>query len=613
MTVRAPAPASAEPPVAALPPAPPVIGRPLTDRGAVLVAAACWVGARWHPAVPPLATVALLAAVVVVRRPVLLGLAAFALAAVLAGRSLAGLSPLRAESFRGTVTLLSDPEVLPFGARADVRVGTHHVELVASGSGAGALEASLAGEQVRVSGRIRPPPPDAPWLLPRHVVARLSAATVEREGPGTAPWRAANRLRRLLGRGAQALPDPERGLFGGFVLGDDRGQPPEVVDDFRGSGLSHVLVVSGQNVAFVLLLARPLTERLTWRGRWVLTIALVGAFGVVTRFEPSVLRAAAMAGAAVSAGAVGRPMGPLRTLALAVTGLVLVDPLLVWSVGFQLSVGASLGIALWCRPIQSVLPGPRVLREAVAVTVAAQAGVAPILVPRFGGLPVVALIANPIAVPVAGLVTSWGLPAGAVAGVGGHRIAALAHLPTRLMIGWVAAVARVGASVPLGEIGPLGLAVLAAALSIRIVVVPHLGPAGRSTSGRVLAAAAWLTIAAVLVAPGWRLRSPPPVERPSAAVAVHRAGGATVVVVGPGGRDVDLLGGLRRAGVRRIDLLVADRRRLDATARLLRHRWRVSAVRGASPEHPIRLRLGGLLVVLSPGRDPVVAAGRVRP
>jgi predicted membrane metal-binding protein len=68
-----------------------------------------------------------------------------------------------------------------------------------------------------------------------------------------------------------------------------------VVDDFRGSGLTHLLVVSGQNLAFVLVLASPVTNRLTWRWRWVVTLGVIGAFALVTRFEPSVLRASAMA------------------------------------------------------------------------------------------------------------------------------------------------------------------------------------------------------------------------------------------------------------------------------------------------------------------------------
>lgn len=57
--------------------------------------------------------------------------------------------------------------------------------------------------------------------------------------------RAANALRGLLERGADGLPERERPLFLGFVLGDTRGQPVDIADDFRGAGLSHLLAVSG--------------------------------------------------------------------------------------------------------------------------------------------------------------------------------------------------------------------------------------------------------------------------------------------------------------------------------------------------------------------------------
>ena len=91
-------------------------------------------------------------------------------------------------------------------------------------------------------------------------------------------------------------------------------------------------------------------------------------FAAVTRFEPSVLRAVAMAAIATTATFVARPASTLRVLALAVTALLLVDPLLVWSVGFGLSVGASLGIVLLARPLAARLRGPRVLIEPLAVT-----------------------------------------------------------------------------------------------------------------------------------------------------------------------------------------------------------------------------------------------------
>src|SRR5690606_22030929 len=140
------------------------------------------------------------------------------------------------------------------GSRADVRVGTRRVEMRASQGAAGMLDGALAGETLRVSGRIGPPPDGSPWLVPRHVSGRLVAERIEIDGRGAPHHRAANRLRRLLERGAEVLPPTARSLYGGFVLGDDRGQPPEVTDDFLGAGLTHVLVVSGSNVAFVLVL-----------------------------------------------------------------------------------------------------------------------------------------------------------------------------------------------------------------------------------------------------------------------------------------------------------------------------------------------------------------------
>src|SRR5436189_94520 len=80
----------------------------------------------------------------------------------------------------------------------------------------------------------------------------------------------------------------------------------DVTDDFRGAGLSHLLAVSGQNVAFVLALAGPMLRRLGLRVRLPATIAVIAFFALVTRFEPSVLRASAMAALAVTASTMGR-------------------------------------------------------------------------------------------------------------------------------------------------------------------------------------------------------------------------------------------------------------------------------------------------------------------
>jgi competence protein ComEC len=558
----------------------------------LILGAGAWVAAVGHRPVPVAVMVVAATVIVAVRHPATLVVGVAVVSSGLAARAHAGLDPVAAGPCRAVVTLVSDPAPTPFGWRADVRLGHRRLELSASDAAGGALSQALTGEHVRVEGRVAPPRPDSPWLVPRHVVGRIDASTVERVDAGSPPWRAANRFRRLLQHGAATMADPQRSLYAGFVLGDDRDQQPEIVDDFRGAGLTHLLVVSGQNVAFVLVLVSPISSRLGWRGRWVVTLVVIAVFGVVTRFEPSVLRASAMAAVAVTAGAVGRPSGAVRTLALAVTGLILVDPLLVEATGFRLSVGASLAIAVLAHRISAALPGPRLLAEAVAVTLAAQFGVAPVLVPLAGGLPVVSLLANPVAVPVAGLVTTWGLPAGVAAGLGGPTVAAVVHLPTELMVRWVAMVARVSASAPLGALGWPHLGALAVALAL----------ATRAPPMRLLA----LPIALVAVlAPGLALRAPPVEQHLPGGIELHRAGGATVVVA-EGTGAADALEGLRRAGVRRIDVLVVDGRGGGDLARVLRHRWVVGRMIDASSAVPLRFRVGRLLVTVAPPAVPAV-------
>jgi competence protein ComEC len=140
-------------------------------------------------------------------------------------------------------------------------------------------------------------------------------------------------------------------------------------------------------------------------------------FGTMTRWEPSVLRACAMAACSMAALHLGRPTAGVRVLALAVVALVLADPFLIHSIGFLLSCGASAGIAVLAVPIATRFPGPHWVREPLGVTLAAQLGVAPVLIPVFGSVPLAALPANLIAGPLAGPLTVLGLVTGLAGGV----------------------------------------------------------------------------------------------------------------------------------------------------------------------------------------------------
>jgi competence protein ComEC len=264
--------------------------------------------------------------------------------------------------------------------------------------------------------------------------------------------------------GSAHLQPVDRALLAGFLLGDTRGVSQQLTEQFRAAGLTHLTAVSGENVAFVMALFAPLLRRSGLRGRVALALVVLVCFGTMTRWEPSVLRAIAMASVALLAGALGRPTTGLRVLVLAATALLVIDPFLVHQVGFLLSCGASLGIAVFSRPITARLRGPMWMREVLGVTAAAQLGVAPVLIPVFGSMPLVALPANLVAVPLAAPLTMWGLVAGVVGGLArplSPAIPRVLELPTVGLLHALISVADLAARVPIAIDGRAAWALIA--------------------------------------------------------------------------------------------------------------------------------------------------------
>jgi competence protein ComEC len=519
------------------------------DRWVVAAAVATWIGASVASPVPRGIGVAVLVLAFVIRWPVLVLLGAALLASSLGDAAHDGLTPAPEGLLNGDVVLVGDPvPVRGAGVRVDARFDGRRYELTAHGRAARALRDRASGDVVHVEGRVQPRPRTAPWLEVRHVVGRVRVAEVGEWHSGSPASRVANSARALLARGARALPPDERALYTGLVFGDDRAQPPELVDDLRAAGLGHLLAVSGQNVAVLVGAARPVLERFRYRVRFPATLALLGLLVLVTRAEPSVLRATVMAGLVALSDALGRSRSPLRVLALAVAVLVLVDPLLVRSVGFQLSVAATAGIVVLSAPIEARLRLAGPLRTLLAVTLAAQLAVAPIVVRTFGGVPVAALPANVLAAPAAAPVMVWGATGGVVAGAVGGGVATALQLPTRVLLAWIRAVSATAGRLPLGELGAAHLAVLAVA---GCVVLAERAP----RRGR---AVALVVVAAVLAQPALALRH---AQHDGTVVAtgvsLWQVSGASVVVVEGSADPTDALEALRRAGVRRLDLVVA--------------------------------------------------------
>lgn len=479
-----------------------------------------------------------------------------------------------AGEFDGWITFIDDPKASgPVGVRVTVRSGRQRLVATGHGAVAGRLDNALAGERLHVTGTIRPVPMSDTRSLQRHVVGRITVTEVLGSAPAAPVNAAANMVRRTLDEGAHSLDRDDKALFLGMVIGDDRGQGPVTADDFRAAGLGHLLVVSGQNVAFVLAVAMPVAGRLRPAGRAVVLLVLLGLFAIMTRFEPSVLRATAMAGIGIGSAALGRPTNGRSGLSWAIVGLLVIDPFLVHVIAFRLSAAATAGIVWLGGPLNERLPGPSWLRVPVSTTVAAQLAVSPVLIAVFGPLPLASLPANVLAGPASGAVMIWGCTAGLVAGVCGGWVATVLHFPTAMLLLWIGGVAGMAAAAPSATLDLAGLVIIGGA------VVVSLGVRRRGVGLAALLISA--CICGVAIA-----NSPSPEDGHTAlgdgVVALHH-GGATVVVLDDPPPARIVLERLREAGVRRPVLIVAvDGDRADADA-VLALRDRFGPVPTAAP------------------------------
>jgi competence protein ComEC len=385
---------------------------------------------------------------------------------------------------------------------------------------------------------------------------------------GRASWaqRAAGRLRAGLRQACASLPPEPGGLLPGLVVGDTTRLEPAVAEDFRTTGMTHLLAVSGSNVAIVLGFVLGLARWCRAGPRLAAAISLVALVGfvILVRPSPSVLRAAALGALALLALTSGRPRSAVPGLAAVVMVLVLVDPQLAGEPGFALSVLATAGLLLLAPGWRDALRRHRVpagLAEAVAVPAAAQLACAPVIAALSGTIGLVAVPANLLAVPAVAPATVLGVAAALLSPVwpaGAELAAWLAAWPAR----WLVLVGRYGAQAPAGvaawPAGAVGGVLLAGVLVALLVAARH--RLVRRLAAVVTVATVIGTVPVRLVAPGWPaagwLLVACDVGQGDAVVLPVAPGQAVVVDAGPDPTAVDAC--LRRLGVRHVPVLVVS-------------------------------------------------------
>ena len=205
-------------------------------------------------------------------------------------------TPRHVGNYSGWVTVVGDPAPYGPGLRVTVEIAGERFDAWVYGSPRRRLIDRQAGELVYVQGRRRLMVSNVRRAQIRHVVGQFDVDVAGDWRDGSPLYRSSSRVRTALRGAAEATMSPDdAALYTGLVIGDDARESPEMVQAFRTSGLSHLTAVSGENVVFVLAAASPMLRRLRPWWRWAATLALIGWFMALTRFEPSVLRAGVMA------------------------------------------------------------------------------------------------------------------------------------------------------------------------------------------------------------------------------------------------------------------------------------------------------------------------------
>lgn len=170
---------------------------------------------------------------------------------------------------------------------------------------------------------------------------------------------------------------------------------------YRMSGIAHVLALSGLHVSFVAALADRLTKRCPIKPKFFITAALLISYCAVAAFPSSLIRATVMTLCALYGRVCGKRYDMLSSMSFAAAIILAADPSALFEIGFQLSFGAVLVIALLMRPISEKLSFlPDDIAAMIAVSVCGTLGTLPLSVYYFGTIPVLGLFANVLILPI---------------------------------------------------------------------------------------------------------------------------------------------------------------------------------------------------------------------
>lgn len=232
-------------------------------------------------------------------------------------------------------------------------------------------------------------------------------------GEGNLFWEAMFFLKEKFEKALNEIfPEPTASLASGLLLGSRKGMPDEILENFRISGLTHIVAISGYNITIVIAFVGAIFSFMSKRRQIIFACVFVALFALFVGASAAVVRASIMGIIGLTAIWFGRQNVTLNAMILAATVMNIWNPkIILWDVGFQLSFMATLGI-VYVSPLLkffcenrlkcffSIVPESLGIRDALILTLSAQTASLPIIFNNFGRISWVAPIANMLVAPL---------------------------------------------------------------------------------------------------------------------------------------------------------------------------------------------------------------------
>jgi len=218
---------------------------------------------------------------------------------------------------------------------------------------------------------------------------------------------------------SEVIPEPQNSLLLGLLVGARRSIPEKLLEDFKTTGVTHIIAISGFNISIITrILGRFIQRLLGIRASLIISTLVVVGFVIITGAQASVVRAAIMGILVVIALNIGRASTMVNALVFTGAVMVAFNPrILIFDVGFQLSFLATAGLIYFADDIEKVLhkvPKFFEIRSSLAATLSAQIFVLPLLIFYFDQLSIIAPLVNVLILPIIPWAMLFGFVSGAL-------------------------------------------------------------------------------------------------------------------------------------------------------------------------------------------------------